>query len=303
MGNIGNQLVAQERDTAGGKLSFKVWLICVDQVDDRQLFPSPNINRELGTVPLLSGELMHSFEAVNDTLKEYTKGERGELTTVMTNSLELVMGGDGLQLYNFIEKYAGGRFIIIYQNAEENERYIAGSSRKPMILRNTSRKRDRDMTAATFLFENIVISLPKIYVGAIINQAPQNVPADALVLNLVRGKEQYLIPENTAIITLVSVTGITSDMYGRFVEILGSSITYPTKIISSDEFIMVNDVPWYSTIGRSIIFRIHDSNTLVEVPGTRYYDATIWENSDNIWYDEDEGGIWDDDYGDGIVHD
>ncbi|MCK5134878.1 MAG: hypothetical protein KAR19_03760 [Bacteroidales bacterium] len=303
IGNIGNLKLAPDKDTAGRKLSFNVWLINTDQVDDRQLFPTPNINRELGTIPLLPGELMHRFQAIDDTLKEYTKGERGELTTEMTNSLELVMGGDGRQLYDFVEQHAGDKFIIIYQNSEETERYIAGSYRKPMILRNTVRKRDREATAITFLFKNRVISLPKIYVGSIINQAPQNVPVDSLVLNLVRGKEQYLIPENTAIRTLVSVTGITADMYGRYIELIGSSTTYPTKIVSGYEFILIDNVPWYSTHGRSIIFRILDSNTLVEVPGTRFFDSTIWESSDNIVYDTDEGGIVDDNYGDGIVHD
>ena len=298
--NISNIKLAPERNTAGRQLSFNVWLVNTDQVDDRQIFPSPNINRELGTVPLLSGELMHRFQAIDDTLKEYTKGERGELTTVMTNSLELVMGGDGQNLYGFIEEYAGGKFIIIYQSSDETERYIAGSYLKPMILQGTNRQRDKEATAVTFLFENIVISLPKIYVGAIIQEVPQSVPIDSLVLTLVRGKEQYLFPENTALRTLVSVSGITSDMYGRFIELIGSSTTFPTKIESGDDFILIDNTPWYSTHGYKIIFRILDSTTLVEVPGTRAYDATIWDNSDNIWYNSEDGGIWRNDSDGGI---
>ncbi len=296
MGSIGNLKAIGDQFIAGGRLSFKVWLICTDQIDKDKSYPSPNINREVATIPLRRGELMHSFTAIDDTLKDYTRGERGELTTEMTNTLELVMGGDGIRLYDFIERYSGEKFIIIYQNSRDTERYIAGSSRRPMILRNTVRSRDKEMTAATFLFENIVIALPKIYVGAIVNQDPVDVPVDSIVLNVERGREQYRIPENTSFKTLVSVTGITKDMYGKHIEILGASTSNPTKILSGDEFVLIEDKPWYSSPGQRIIFRIHDANTLVEVTGTR-------QQEENIWYDDDEGGIWYDDYGDGIWHD
>ena len=296
MGSIGNLKAVEEYRTAGSQLSFKVWLINIDQIDQNMPYPSPNINREITTIPLRHGERMHSFTAIDDTLKEYTRGERGELTTEMNNSLELVMGGDDIKLYDFIEQYSGGRFIIIYQNSCTNERYIAGSGLRPMILRSTVRNRDKDMTAVTFRFENIAFTLPKIYVGAIVNQDPVNVPVDSIVLNIERGKEQYLIPNNTSFKILIGVTGVTKDMYGKHIEILGDSESYPTKIISGNEFVLVEDKPWYSSPGQRIIFRIHDENTLVEVIGTRQYE-------ENIWYDDDEGGVWHDDYGDGIWHD
>jgi len=296
MASVGNVKAVRDELTQGNCFSINVWLIAVGQVDQDKVFPTPNINREMATIPIKRGEIMHQFQAIGDSIKENSKGERGEITTEVINSLELVMGGAGFQLYKFIEEHAGDRFIVIYQDCEKRIRHIAGTCLRPMILKSFIRKMDQEVTAITFRFENIALSLPKIYVGAIVKQDPEQVLVDSLTLNLVRGKEQYRFPENTSFTNLISVTGITPDMYGAHIELLGGSTSYPTKITSGDEFILVDSLPWYSSFGFSIIFRILDSNTLVEVTGSRNIKGAIW-------YDEDEGGIWDESYEDGIWHD
>ncbi|MFH0757328.1 MAG: hypothetical protein V2B15_08585 [Bacteroidota bacterium] len=297
MATIGNIKETLQERIAGNQISCNVWLIHVDQVDESRTFPSPNINREIATIPLKLGERMHRFQAVADTIKEHSSGERGDITTEVVNSLELVMGGDMPQLYNFMELYSGAPFIIIYSDNDEIVRRVAGTKLRPMILKSSIRKRDAEMTAITFRFENIAISFPKIYVGAIINNDPVNVPVDAISLNLTRGRDQYLIPENTSIGSLISVTGIDKDMYGKCIEILGGSLSYPTRISGNDEFILINKTVWESVVGNSIIFRILDSNTLVEVGRNG---STI--DPGRIWHESDDGGIWHEDTGDGIWH-
>lgn len=296
MATIGNQKEIRDELIAGNKLSYNIWLIHVDQVDVTRSFPSPNINREVATVPLKHGEKMHRFQAVANTIKERSHGERGEITTEVVNSLELVMGGDMPQLYTFMELYSGSGFIVIYQDCNEVVRYIAGTAMRPMILKSAIRKRDDEMTGITFRFENIAISLPKIYVGAIIHQDPVIVPVDAIVLNIVRGRDQYLIPSNTSGTSIISVTGISEDMYGKCIEILGGSELNPTIIAGNDEFVLVNRTPWQSAVGDSIIFRILDANSLVELArnGSTVPEGRIWHpnSGDGIWHPGSGDGIW-----------
>jgi len=296
MASIGNLKEVPQARIAANQISYNVWLIHVDQVEESLSFPSPNINREMATIPLKIGERMHRFQAVADTIKEQSTGERGEITTEVVNSLELVMGGDMPQLYNFMELYSGAPFIIVFQDSEEIVRYIAGTRLWPMILKSSIRKRDDEMTGITFRFENIAISLPKIYVGAIIDQDPVDVPADAISINLTRGRDQYLIPENTSEVSIVSVTGIDSDMYGKCIEVLGGSSSYPSTISGNDEFKLVNSTAWKSLSGNSIIFRILDANTMVEVArdGSTIPAGRLWNPDDDggIWHEDTDGGIW-----------
>lgn len=286
-----------DRLSAGKRLSCNVWLVHVNQVDEGKSFPVPNMNREMATVPLKTGERMHRFQAVADTVKETSQGDRGDITSEVVNSLEIVMGGDMPALYNFMELHAGSPFIIIYSDADEIARHIAGTNLRPMILRSSVRKRDNEYTGITFRFENIAISLPKRYLGAIIDQDPVEVPADSISLNLERGRDQYLVPTNTSVTSLMSVTGIGRDMYGKCIEILGGASSNPTIISNNDEFILVNKTAWEGLEGNSIIFRIHDASTLVEVARNG---STI--NPGRLWHNTDDDGIWHNASGDGNWH-
>jgi len=266
IGNIGG---VSDQYTAGSQIAYKVWLVEVSQIDDDAAYPSPNSNREVGTIPLLTGEFMHYFEAIDGTPKDNSTGEKGELTTDVTNTFGFTMGGDTAKLYDFIEEYAGGRFVVIYQKCSTGEYSIIGTKCKPMILQSFDRKRDNEATAVAFTFQNKSFKQPYKYVGSITKTTPQTVAAGATELAIVAGKDQYQLTDHTEVATLATVSGITANMYGNHVELLGSGGSNPPDIDDNTVFILIDSTTWTGNAGSKITFRIHDDATLVEVAGSR----------------------------------
>ena len=270
MAAIGNIDGVTDEFTNGNVIAYKVWLVHMDQVDDSVPFPAPNANREVGTVPLNAGEYMHYFEAIDDTVRDNSTGEKGDITTEVTNNLEFTMGGDGNKLYDFIEQYAGGRFIVIYKNCATGVNLIAGSACKPMILKAFDRKRDSESTSVMFRFSNSSFKQPHTYVGDVTATDPQVVPIDATDLAMVAGKFQYQLSNNTVPTVLVTTSGITSSRYGDNIEVLGSALAANASTIADNTvFILIDGATWTGNPGSRISFRIQDSATLVEIAGTR----------------------------------
>lgn len=269
MAAIGNIDAVTDRYTMPNQIKYKVWLIHVSQIDDNQAYPAPNANREVGTIPLLAGEVIHYLEAIDDTVRDNSTGEKGDITTEFANMLEFTMGGDGNKLYDFIEEFAGGRFVILYQKCSTGDYYIAGDSCKPMILKSFDRKRDSEATAVVFKFQNSSFKQPYKYVGAIPGTTAQVVAADAVNLAMVAGKYQYQLTDNAGATVFVSTSGITSARYGDTIEVLGSGGVNPATIADNAVFILIDGATWTGNTGSRISFRIQDDSTLVEIAGTR----------------------------------
>jgi len=269
MAGIGNVAGVTDQYTAGNQIAYRVWLVHVSQIDPDQTYPAPNSSREVGTIPLLTGEYMHYFEAIDGTPKDNSTGEKGELTTEVTNTFGFTMGGDTAKLYDFIEQYAGGRFVIIYQKCSTGDYSVVGTNCKPMILQSFDRKRDNEATAVAFTFQNKTFKQPYTYVGSITRTTPQTVAAGATDLAIVAGKDQYQLSDHTASVALATTSGITSAMYGNNIEVLGSGGTNPPTIADNTVFILIDGTTWTANAGSKISFRIHDDATLVEIEGTR----------------------------------
>jgi hypothetical protein len=143
MMNIGDIEDVSDRQTHGSNIAYQIYLISIDQVDNSQLFPAPNANREVGQVPMKNGEYMKYF--VCHTIPTFVgNGEKGDITTSGTNQFVAVMGGQRDKLLSFTEEYAGGKFIILFKEIEESQWYIIGSYDRPMILQTFENKHDAD---------------------------------------------------------------------------------------------------------------------------------------------------------------
>lgn len=68
-----------------------------------------------------------------------------------------------MELYNFIEQYAGGKFIVLYKHVKDTQWYIVGEPERPMILNNTETKDDKDGRYTTFTFKRTSVDLPCLY--------------------------------------------------------------------------------------------------------------------------------------------
>lgn len=268
MGAIGNISGVSDQYTAGNQLAYKVYLVHVDQVDDSEAFPTPNASREVSSIPLNSGEYMHYFEAIDDTLNDESSGEKGEITTDVTNTFDFIMGGDTAKLYDFVEQYAGGRFILIYKKISDSSYHILGTPDKPMVLKNFKRVRGKESTSVALTFENKTFDQPKIYVGTIVTQDAATVAADATTL-AITDNDRYQLTDNTGATAISAVSGIAAADYGRTIDILGSGGSNPSTIADSSTFVLIDGTTWTANAGSRISFKILDDSTLVEIAGSR----------------------------------
>lgn len=275
MAAIGNIDGISDRYTAGSQLSAKLWLVHVDsQLDSSVAFPRPNAARELGTIPLKPGQYMHYFTAIDDTLSDNSKGDKGDVTTNVTNTFSFTMGGNRDQLLNFIEEYAGGRFILIYQICSEGSYFIMGTPCKPMILKSFERKNDKDSRSVVFTFENKAFEQPYKYKGDIVQGAPGTITVDATVLAVQASKGSYYTPDtNTVAKTLATVTGLGAADKGRIIDIIGTGGAFPLKIAANTTFILTDKQDWIANAGSRISFKVMDATTLIEQEGSRVQTA------------------------------
>lgn len=269
MAAIGDIDSVSDQYTAGKQIAYKVWLIDVKQIDEDQTYPSPNTNREVGTIPLLSGEYMHYFEAIDDTLKDGSTGEKGDITTEVTNTFSFTMGGDTAKLYDFLEQHSGDRFIVIFQKCSTGEYFVTGTRCKPMVLKSWTRKRDNESTSVDFTFQNTSFKQPYKYVGSITKADPETIAAGATELAIAAGKDQYQLSDHSESVALATVSGITSSRYGDTIEVLGSGGSFPATIADNSVFVLIDAATWTANGGSRISFLIVDDETLVEIAGTR----------------------------------
>ena len=155
-----------DRDTHGSAIAYQVVLVPTSLVDITKAFPQPDKDRMVKPIPFKT--------AAADTLKAYlfdahdiptftATTEKGDITTSGENNLVIIMGGTRVDLYNFIEQYAGGKFIILYKHVKDTQWYIVGEPERPMILNNTETKDDKDGRYTTFTFKRTSVDLPCLY--------------------------------------------------------------------------------------------------------------------------------------------
>lgn len=170
-----------DRDTHGSAIAYQVVLVPTTLIDLSKAFPQPDKDRKVKAMPFKT--------EVAETLKAYlfdahdiptftATTEKGDITTSGENNLVIIMGGTRVDLYNFIEQYAGGKFIILYKHVKDTQWYIVGEPERPMILNNTETKDDKDGRYTTFTFKRTSVDLPCLYA-----EDPLGVTAAAAVVH------------------------------------------------------------------------------------------------------------------------
>jgi hypothetical protein len=178
---IGDIPDVSDRDTHGSDITYQVYLVSVKQIDRTVAFPMPNANRELGSIPMQSGQYMKYFEA-HDIPTYTATGEKGDITTSGENTFVIIMGGMRDQLLNFVEQYAGDKFVIIFKEIGTTQWYVIGSVDRPMILKSFEAKNDKDRRYVTFTFSRVSIDQYCKYAGNIATALPTTPTADATTL-------------------------------------------------------------------------------------------------------------------------
>ena len=274
MASIGNMTEISDKESSANQISMKVWLIARHQIDPDQVFPSPNSDRELGTIPLLAGEYAHYFDAVPDTVDEFSTATKGEIVTDFSKTLSFVVAGNRDKHLDFIEEYAGKGFVIIYSIGESDTKYVLGSAYKPMVLMTADRKGGgKEGRYITFTFQNKHWRQPLLYVGTISTQTPTAVDAGATNL-AVGSASQYQLSDHSAPATIATVSGIGAADVLRVIELLAPATDTNSPVITDNTvFILMDAGTWTANPGSRISFKILGTGTLVEVPGSRVQTA------------------------------
>ena len=262
---IGNIEDVSDNEVAGEALSYKIWLIHTSQINDATGFPRPNASREVGSIPLKPGEKPHYFMA--HAIPDYQgTGEKGDLTISGTNTFTIIMGGIRDQLLNFAEQYAGGKFLVFFQECESDQKYILGSPCKPMILKSYDAGNDKDKRAVTFVFENRSTRLYYKYTGDLSGNAPALHGNGLTALTVQPGVNAYRIPDgSSATYAIGTVSGVSANDEGRYITLFGEGTTKSATVADSTNFVLKGGATWTAKSGSQITFKIFDTSTLIEV--------------------------------------
>lgn len=265
MAAIGHLDDVSDRDTHGSDISYIVYLIAVDQIDRTREFPQPNASREVAPVPLKAGEIPHYFEA-HDIPTFTGTTEKGDITTTGENNFVIIMGGARVPLYNFIEEYSGGRFILLFKHLKSKQWYILGELERPMILSATESKDDKDGRYTTFTFKRNSVDLPLLYTGNPAVIASVEVAPGVTNIAVSPSSNTYKIANGTSsAAAIATVSGLTKSDKGRYITIVGAGADKPATITDGTTFVLEDGATWTAKAGASITFRILDTATLIEV--------------------------------------
>ena len=258
-----------DRDTAGNQIGYKLYYVRTDQIDTTQAWPTANAGREMGTIPLKAGEYMHYLYSHNDPA-ELSKGEKADLTTNVTSTMDIVLGGNSASVLTFLEENAGRKFILFWYDNVDKRWMTGGNIYKPYTLKTFERGNNKDGKYGKLTFESNGFDQPHIYTGTILEQAPSNLVADATELVITPGQDAYNIPNGTAAAAAIAtMSGITANDVGRVITLYGAGTTFPATISDSANFILYNSATWTAKAGSKLVLRIYDTLTLIEVEGSR----------------------------------
>ena len=265
---IGNIDDVSDKDTHGSDISYIVYLISVEQIDRTKPFPQPNGQREVSPLPLLAGQSPHYFEA-HDIPTFTATTEKGDITTTGENVFTMIMGGARDVLYNFIEQYSGGKFVLLFKHVKNPQWYIVGELERPLILNSTETKDDKDGRYTTFTFKRPSVDLPLKYAGNPAMAAAQPIAPDSKTIAIKPTANSYTIANGTtAAAAIDKVSGLTTADKGRYITLLGAGTDKPATIADSLVFVLEDAATWTAKEGAAITFRVLDANTLVEVSRT-----------------------------------
>ena len=268
MAMLGHIDDVSDRDTHGSDISYIVYLVAIDQIDRTKEFPQPNAQREVAPIPLKKGEIPHYFEA-HDIPTFTGTTEKGDITTTGENQFVIIMGGARAPLYNFIEEYGGGKFIIFFKHIKSKEWYIIGELERPIILSNTETKDDKDGRYTTFTFKRSSVDLPLIYTGNPAMNASTEVSAGATEIAITASSNTYKIANGTGSAAVIAtVSGLTATDKGRYITLVGAGTDKPATVTDGTTFVLENGATWTAKEGATLTLRILDTTTLIEVSRT-----------------------------------
>ena len=235
-------------------VKIRLYFSLLDDVD-LDNFPKA-VNRTISSNVLLPGRKHHLLDAKTETVNP--SGAPGESKGNMVLTVEPQIEGISKEVLDFIYSINGERIILIWEDCNSGEKFIAGSPCSGGLLVSISNLGKMDDGFWGAILSMVGGQCPEpfwFYEGPIILDSPQIVPANAATFALT-DSFQFQLSDNTAATALTDITGVTEDEVGRIIEIIGGGVNYPTTIDPTTNFILRNGVPWTGNQGSKITFQI-----------------------------------------------
>lgn len=252
----GNIDRAPANDTAGTQVKYKLWILEEEQWNDALPFPTRN-GREVGTIPLKSGEKWHYISAVVNTPLPNSKGELTDGGMKLTNTLPFTVGGMADSILNVLEGGIGKGFYVVWEICSTGKKFLGGNGCKPMVMTAFEGGAGADSTSWKITFENQCGEIWSTFVGVIDAQADSVVAEDATAIPLVSTTNAYQLTDGSvAAVEITTFSGVTATDVGRTVIIKGSGGDNPTTIGGGNDFELVDGEEWEATQGASLTVKI-----------------------------------------------
>lgn len=273
MGAVGNIDDPVNAEKVGRQTKHKMWIISEDQYDDSQAFPARN-GREVGNIPLKSGETWHYIESVLDSLQPAWTAEAGEVASLINNRLPFIIGGMDDATLNLLENGINKGFYIVWEKCGSisQDKYLGGTGCKPMKLISFDGGSTNDNTSTSLVFENQCGEIFSKYVGNLPTQSPEVVAADATSITLT-DNPRYQLTDGSAAADITTVTATSDSDIGRVITVLGSGGSFPPTISSGGDFLLIGGEQWTANANSQISFKIFKDGgatyKYMEIAGTR----------------------------------
>lgn len=257
-------------DARGNNIKYRIWLLRQDECD-MDNYPSPS-GKTIGSLVLKAGKYWHYIDCEENSVKPNAASE-GQVP-----SMKLTVGANlwGLNdaIMSFLFDNNGAYFFLVWENCSTGVKYLAGSPCSRMKMTVTRMGSDENWTGAALEFTNTCPDPFLRYTGTLATNAPQTIAADATVIALAAGKNQYQLTDGTVSAkNITAFTGMAAADHLRVIDILGSGGTYPSTIDDDDDFILEGGETWTANAGSKLTVQVFKDGAatykFIEVPGTR----------------------------------
>lgn len=259
-----------DSQVAGEALSYRVALLPVSYLDLSKKWPKKNLNREVASLPLLPGKQPAIFAA--HSIPGYAfEGSRGEHAMTGKHTFELVLGGYRDEVLNFIEEFAGSKFILFFTECGDDVVNMLGSACKPIVLSDVKGLNNKEGRYFTFTFTSSSMMMPVKYTGSQFSfggaaAGTGTVAGTATTLAITAEHDTYVVQDGTSsAATIAAVSGLTSSDEGRLITLLGDGASNASLVKANSVFILKGGTQWAAKKGASLTLSVLSANQLVEV--------------------------------------
>jgi hypothetical protein len=252
--NIGRGTAQQK---AGNQTGYRVYLLPLENAN-LSLIPKPDTdNQTLADIPLEAGGFWFYLDAKKSSVIPQFASE-GDDGLQVTKTIEVMLEGLESETRKFLDKNKGGDFILVWELCVTGEKFIAGTSCSALTMTISEGGWLAERTGATITFTSTCSQIPYKYLGTTTTQAPSTVAADATVIPLASGNNNYQLTTGTiAAVNVTEFSGMAAADHLRVVKILGSGGAFPSTIDNDDDFILKDGATWTANAGAALVVQIY----------------------------------------------